>query len=68
VGGFSKSRLNHSVGTYGWTGGLGTSWASDPPENLTLILLTQHAFTSHLGPALLVHPPAAARMTTGTPR
>jgi hypothetical protein len=28
-------------------------WANDPAENLTLILLTQHAFTSHLGPVLL---------------
>ena len=48
-----RSQVYHSVGTYGWTGGLGTSWANDPAENLTLILLTQHAFTSHLGPLLI---------------
>ena len=48
-----RTQLYHSVGTYGWTGGLGTSWFSDPAENLTSILLTQHAFTSHLGPTLL---------------
>jgi CubicO group peptidase (beta-lactamase class C family) len=48
-----RTQIYHSVGTYGWSGGLGTTWANDPAENLTLILLTQHAFTSHLGPVLL---------------
>jgi CubicO group peptidase (beta-lactamase class C family) len=48
-----RTQVYHSVGTYGWNGGLGTTWANDPAENLTLILLTQHAFTSHLGPVLL---------------
>jgi CubicO group peptidase (beta-lactamase class C family) len=47
-----RTQLYHSVGTYGWTGGLGTSWVSDPAEDLTLILLTQQAFTSHLPPAI----------------
>ncbi|MGH3191894.1 MAG: serine hydrolase domain-containing protein [Streptosporangiaceae bacterium] len=36
-----------SVGTYGWDGGLGTSWFNDPAEDLTAILLTQRAWTSH---------------------
>jgi CubicO group peptidase (beta-lactamase class C family) len=48
-----RTQVYHSAGTYGWNGGLGTTWANDPAENLTLILLTQHAFTSHLGPVLL---------------
>jgi CubicO group peptidase (beta-lactamase class C family) len=48
-----RTQVYDSVGSYGWTGGLGTMWANDPAENLTLILLTQHAFTSHLGPVLL---------------
>jgi CubicO group peptidase (beta-lactamase class C family) len=48
-----RTQVYHSAGTYGWNGGLGTTWANDPAENLTLILLTQHAFTSHLGPTLL---------------
>jgi CubicO group peptidase (beta-lactamase class C family) len=48
-----RSQIHHSVGAYGWNGGLGTTWANDPAENLTLILLTQHAFASHLGPVLL---------------
>ena len=48
-----RTQIYDSVGSYGWTGGLGTMWVNDPAENLTLILLTQHAFTSHLGPVLL---------------
>jgi CubicO group peptidase (beta-lactamase class C family) len=41
-----RTQLYHSVGAYGWNGGLGTSWVNDPAEDLTLILLTQQAFTS----------------------
>jgi CubicO group peptidase (beta-lactamase class C family) len=33
-------------GRYGWDGGLGTSWYSDPREDLVGILLTQRAWTS----------------------
>jgi CubicO group peptidase (beta-lactamase class C family) len=29
------------VGSYGWDGGLGTSWRSDPSEDIVAILLTQ---------------------------
>jgi CubicO group peptidase (beta-lactamase class C family) len=47
-----RTQLYHSVGTYGWNGGLGTTWVNDPVEGLTLILLTQQAFTSHLPPAI----------------
>ncbi|HEY3064734.1 MAG TPA: serine hydrolase domain-containing protein [Methylomirabilota bacterium] len=35
-----------SVGTFGWDGGLGTSWRSDPREELVGILMTQRAWTS----------------------
>ena len=35
-----------SVGTYGWDGGLGTTWRADPREAMTTILLTQAAWTS----------------------
>ena len=34
------------VGQYGWDGGLGTSWRSDPAEGMVGILLTQRAWTS----------------------
>ena len=33
-------------GRYGWDGGLGTSWASDPAEEMVGIVLTQASFTS----------------------
>ena len=34
------------VGRYGWDGGLGTSWHSDPREDMVTILMTQSAWTS----------------------
>jgi CubicO group peptidase (beta-lactamase class C family) len=40
------------VGAYGWDGGLGTSWANDPREDLTGILLTNQMFTSPALPAV----------------
>ncbi len=33
-------------GRYGWDGGLGTSWYSDPREEMVTILMTQRAWTS----------------------
>jgi CubicO group peptidase (beta-lactamase class C family) len=47
-----RTELYHGVGSYGWNGGLGTTWINDPSEDLTLILLTQRAFTSPVPPAL----------------
>jgi CubicO group peptidase (beta-lactamase class C family) len=35
-----------SVGTFGWDGGMGTVWSSDPREELVTILMTQCAWTS----------------------
>lgn len=35
-----------SIGTFGWAGGLGTSWCTDPREGMVGILLTQRAWTS----------------------
>jgi CubicO group peptidase (beta-lactamase class C family) len=34
------------VGTYGWDGGWGTIWRSDPREDMITILMTQVAWTS----------------------
>ena len=39
-----------SVGAYGWDGGLGTVWRSDPREEMVAILMTQRAFTSAVPP------------------
>ncbi len=33
-------------GTFGWDGGLGTSWLVDPSRDLTVIVLTQRMFES----------------------
>ncbi len=41
-----RTDLTGSVGTFGWDGGLGTSWAADPKEGLTTILMTQRAWSS----------------------
>jgi CubicO group peptidase (beta-lactamase class C family) len=35
-----------SIGSYGWDGGLGTSWYNDPRERMQTILLTQAAWKS----------------------
>ncbi len=32
-----------SIGTYGWDGGMGTSWFNDPKRGLTAILMTNRA-------------------------
>jgi CubicO group peptidase (beta-lactamase class C family) len=37
-------------GRFGWNGGLGTTWDSDPNEQMVTILMTQRAFTSPMPP------------------
>ena len=39
-----------SIGSYGWDGGLGTTWANDPTEDLYGILLTNQTWTSPTPP------------------
>jgi len=39
-------------GRFGWDGGLGTSWYSDPREEMVGILLTQRAWTSPKPPSV----------------
>ena len=41
-------------GRFGWDGGLGTSWASDPAEDLIGILLTQRLWDSPVPPPVYV--------------
>jgi CubicO group peptidase (beta-lactamase class C family) len=41
-------------GRFGWDGGLGTSWCSDPHEDMVGILLTQSAWTSPTPPTVLL--------------
>jgi CubicO group peptidase (beta-lactamase class C family) len=35
-----------SVGSYGWSGGMGTLWESDPREGMIMILMTQRGWES----------------------
>ncbi len=39
-------------GRFGWDGGLGTSWYSDPREDMVTILMTQRAWTSPSPPGV----------------
>jgi len=39
-------------GRFGWDGGLGTSWYSDPSEDMVAILMTQMAWSSPSGPRI----------------
>jgi CubicO group peptidase (beta-lactamase class C family) len=41
-----QDHISRSVGAFGWDGGLGTSWRSDPKEGVVGVLMTQRAWTS----------------------
>jgi CubicO group peptidase (beta-lactamase class C family) len=45
-----RTGLARTVGSYGWDGGLGTSWANDPAERLIGIVLTTDMFTGPFPP------------------
>jgi CubicO group peptidase (beta-lactamase class C family) len=49
-----------SVGSYSWAGGLGSSWANDPAEDLVLVALTTDMFSSAWPP-----PPVISDVWTG---
>lgn len=48
-----RDGLARSVGSYGWDGGLGSTWANDPTEDLTAILLTDRAWESPAPPPVV---------------
>jgi CubicO group peptidase (beta-lactamase class C family) len=48
-----RTGVSRTVGSYGWDGGLGTSWANDPTEDLVGILLTNQSFTSPQPPPVV---------------
>jgi CubicO group peptidase (beta-lactamase class C family) len=48
-----RDNLCTAPGRFGWDGGYGTSWYSDPREQLTGILLTQRMMDSPLPPAVM---------------
>jgi CubicO group peptidase (beta-lactamase class C family) len=41
-------------GRYGWDGGMGTSWQSDPKEEMTTILMTQQLWSSPSPPNVVL--------------
>ena len=45
-----REDVTGSIGRFGWDGGLGTSWYSDPREDMVGILMTQRAWTSPTPP------------------
>lgn len=47
-----RTGIARSAGSYGWDGGLGTTWADDPAEDLVGVLLTNQAWTSPVPPAV----------------
>lgn len=49
-----RDGIGRGAGSYGWDGGLGTSWCNDPAEGLIGIVLTNEAFTgATLAPAVV---------------
>jgi CubicO group peptidase (beta-lactamase class C family) len=49
-----RDNVAESVGTYGWSGGMGTLWSSDPREQLICILMTQRMWASPSPPAIIL--------------
>jgi CubicO group peptidase (beta-lactamase class C family) len=49
-----RTGLSPSVGTYGWAGGLGSSWANDPAEDLVVVILTTDMFDSAWPPPAVI--------------
>jgi CubicO group peptidase (beta-lactamase class C family) len=45
-----RTGLGPTVGSYGWAGGLGSSWGNDPNHDLVGVVLTTDAFTSAFPP------------------
>ena len=45
---------HRAVGTYGWDGGYGTSWANDPIEDVVGVLLTNQLWESPQPPPVAV--------------
>lgn len=49
---FGENPQGQPIGAYGWAGGRGTSWLTEPERGLIALLLTQRAFDSPGGPAM----------------
>jgi CubicO group peptidase (beta-lactamase class C family) len=49
-----RSGVARSMGSYGWDGGLGASWANDPHERLVGTVLTTDSFTGPGSPPAVI--------------
>jgi CubicO group peptidase (beta-lactamase class C family) len=49
-----RTNLGPTIGSYGWDGGLGSSWVNDPSEDLIGVVLTTDAFTSAFPPPAVI--------------
>jgi CubicO group peptidase (beta-lactamase class C family) len=49
-----QTGVGPGVGSYGWAGGLGTSWSNDPAKNLVGVVLTTDAFVSAFPPPAVI--------------
>jgi CubicO group peptidase (beta-lactamase class C family) len=49
-----RTGLGPTVGSYGWTGGLGTSWGNDPGNDLVGVVLTTDMFVSSSSPPAII--------------
>jgi CubicO group peptidase (beta-lactamase class C family) len=49
-----RTGLGPTVGSYGWAGGLGTSWGNDPREGVVGVVLTTDAFAGAFPPPAVV--------------
>ena len=49
-----RTGLGPTVGSYGWAGGLGSSWGNDPTEDIVGVVLTTDAFVSAFPPPAVI--------------
>jgi CubicO group peptidase (beta-lactamase class C family) len=49
-----RTGVGPTVGSYGWAGGLGSSWANDPNHDLVGVVLTTDAFVSAFPPPAVI--------------
>jgi CubicO group peptidase (beta-lactamase class C family) len=49
-----RAGLGPTVGSYGWAGGLGSSWGNDPDKDLVGVVLTTDAFVSAFPPPAII--------------
>jgi CubicO group peptidase (beta-lactamase class C family) len=49
-----RDGVSATPGQYGWNGGFGTSWSTDPAEDMIGIVMTQRAFTSPIPPVVIL--------------